>query len=117
MKFGYFLNKTSFVYVVWQLCHYNSVFAVFHRLDIGDSTDSYFATACSVSLFDATCSENYAACREIRSLYHIDKLINCGFFVLDIVVDKAHYGIYHFTQIVRWDIGCHTYRDSCGSVY
>ena len=81
------------------------------------ASNSYFTAACSVSLFDATCSENYAACREIRSLYHIDKLINCCFFVLDIVVDKAHYGIDHFTQIVRWDIGCHTYRDSCGSVY
>ena len=89
-----------------------------HRLDIGHRADTHFSTAGAVCFVDSCSSEDHASGREIRSFYDLEQFLNIGAAVLFyLVIDDLYHGIYDFAQIMRRYVGCHTYGDTCCSVY
>ena len=92
--------------------------SILHWLDIGYRTHTDLSTSCTVSLFDSSCSKDRCSRREIRSFDDLHDFFDRGLiFIFNLVINDFHNCTDDFSQVVRRNIGCHTYRDTGGSVY
>ena len=112
------LDQTCLVYKVRKLGNYDTGFTVWQSLDIRHRTDTDLATSGTVSFLDSSRSEDGRSCREVRSLYDLKKLLHSCFSVFFYnVVNDLNNCIDSFTKVMRRNIGCHTYRNTCSTVY
>ena len=112
------LNQICLIDKIRKLRHNNAVLAVLHGLDVRDRTGNDLALSGHVRFACPLQTHNDAACREVRSLDDIKQLFNVGIPVLlNPVINHFCAGCNHLAQIVRRNVGCHTYRNSCRSVY
>ena len=112
------LDKACLIYKVWKLCDYDTGFTIGQSLDICHSADTDLATTCTISFLDSSCSEDGCSCREVRSLDNLKKFFHCCLAVFfHNVINNLNNGINCLTKIMRWNIGRHTYSDTCCTVY
>ena len=112
------LDKACLIYKVWKLCDYDTGFTIGQSLDICHSADTDLATTCTISFLDSSCSEDGCSCREVRSLDDLKKFFHCCLAVFfHNVINDLNNGINCLTKIMRWNIGRHTYSDTCCTVY
>ena len=112
------LDQTCLVYKVRELGNHDTGFTVWQSLDIRHRTDTDLATSGTVSFLDPSRSEDGRSCREIRSLYDLKKLLHSCFSVFFYnVINDLNNCIDSFTKVMRRNIGCHTYRNTCSTVY
>ena len=104
------LNQSCFIYHKWKFRYNNPVFSILHRLNIGNCTHTNLSTTCSVCFFNPSSSKNRRTCRKIRTFYNIQNLFHSRFalFFNDIVYNLDN-SIHNLSQIMRRDIGSHTY--------
>ena len=117
-KFCNLGDQTCLVYQIWKLCNDNSGFSVRKCLYICYGTYTDLSTACSVGFFNSSSAKNCSSSWEIRSFYNVQDLFHCGFTLLfDDIVNNLDNSVYNLPQIMRRDIGSHTYCDTGSSVY
>ena len=112
VKLGNMLDKTSLVDHIWNFCNDNAVSAVCPFFDFALGAHLNLALTCVVSRSDAALAENESACREVRTLDNLAKVV-CGSFRM---VDEIAYSIDDFAEVVRWDVSCHTNSDTHSAV-
>ena len=103
-------DQTCFIYQVWKFRNNNPGFAVGQSFNICHCTHTDLATSCAVCFFDSSSAQDRSSCREIRTFYYIQDLLHSSIslFFYDIINDLYNC-IDHFSQIMRRDIGRHTY--------
>ena len=66
-QFGNFFYQSCFVYLVWNFCYYDAMFAIVHWLNFASGTNFDRAAACQISIFNAFSAQNNTAAREVRT--------------------------------------------------
>ena len=111
-------NKTGFVYQIWKFCDNNSGFAVWKSFDVGHCTYTDLSASGSVGFFDSSSSKDSRTCREIRTFYNVQDFLHGGISLFfNNIVDNFYNCIYYFFEVMRWNIGRHTYGNTGSSVY
>ena len=111
-QIGNTFNDSGLVYLIWDFCYYNTVFAMGHLFNMGFGTSHNSPASLSVCFDNPVPALNQAPCWEIRSLNLSHQLING-----DIRIINHHaQAIYYFPQIVRRNIGCHADGNPIGTI-
>ena len=108
-----FFNQTSFIHLIRQLGDNNRFLTAFiDDLDIGPRPNVHTATTRSVGRIDTRRAIDNAGGREIRPRndFHQFTQFNGG------IVDHRQAGVDDLGQVVRRYVGCHTDRDTRGTI-
>ena len=102
---------------IWQFGGNDLALTVGQGLDIGHCTYSDLTTAGTVSFLTASGTQNQSSGRKIGSFHNgknlIDRSISVFFYT---IINNFNNSLYHFTKVVRWNIGSHTYGNTGSTV-
>ena len=111
------LDQSCLINHVRQLCDNNAGLAVGQSLDIGNGPDFDLAAAGPVGFLNAPSAHDLSAGRKIWSLDDLHQFFNIGVPVFFYpVVDDLYNAVDGLPQVMRRDIGCHTNRDTAGTI-
>ena len=106
-------DQAGLVYQIRKLCDNNTGLSVRKSFNICHCTDTDFATSCTISLLDPSCSENCCSCRKIRPFYDFQNLFNsCVTLFLNNIINDLYHSLNNLPEIVGRNIRCHTYGNS-----
>ena len=110
-------NQTRLIYHVRKLRHNNTVLAVLHRLNARHRAYSDFSASGPVCLVDSGSSENRTSGWKIRSLDDRQKFLDISSAVFQhLIINDLYHTVNDLAQIVRRNIGRHSYSDTCRTV-
>ena len=105
-------NQSCLVYHVRNFSYHNAVSAL-DFFKVCNSTENNFSLTCGVSTSQTLSAHYYSACREVRAFDMLHNIRKCRFRIINKFIDCPDY----FSEIVRRNIRCHTYRNSYRTVY
>ncbi len=76
-------------------------------------TDINFTATGAVRFFNTTATIDDGGCREIRPRNVLHQLFDADVFIFNI----CQAAVNHFTQVMRWNVGCHTHGDTGRTVH
>ena len=98
---------------IWDFRNHKLLSASFELHGLHFTSDTEFTGSCLINLEQIIFIYYQAACGEVRSFQIAHQTFNTDVVILHI----CFYRIYHFTQIVRRNAGCHTDCDTICSIY
>ena len=113
-QLGDFLNQARFVYLIRNFVNddgFTTRFGI--RFDFRACANVHFATTGTVGFFDTTTTVDDRGSREVRTRNMFHQPFNADVFIVNI----CQTAVDHFSQVVRRNVGRHTYRDTGRTVH
>ena len=113
-QLGDFLDQARFVHLIRNFMDDDGFTASFGiRFDFRACANVHLATAGTVGFFNTTTTVDDRGGREVRTRNMFHQPFNADVFIVNV----CQAAVDHFRQVVRRNVGCHTYRDTGRAVH
>ena len=117
MKGGNAFEQAGFVELIRNFVNDDRETSVANFFDSGGAAHGQVSTTGAVCLADALASDDNTAGGEVWSRDELHQIFDADLVKFIKTVDQQVESGYQFTQIVRWDVGCHANSNAIGAVH